>query len=523
MELDRLIPNIRPRSVWEASDLGMLMGRHWFGPLAVCFAVPLLVIGMLGAPWLHDSPILFYLWLWWFKPLYERLPLHYLSRAIFSDAPALQTLLRHPFKALGPGLLPALTYQRLSLQRSFVAPVFVLEGLTSIRAAERKRALSARTGSFANWLTILGIHIEAALMLGALVGLVLLLPDNLISDTFEALFIEDSTLWGEWLINGLGVLAFIVFGPFYVAGGFALYLNRRVQLEAWDIEIAFRRLAARTEARLRTGLANSIAVLLTVFLCGGLLPAMIPGAQASSNSELGVPDLRVAELPASPTDRLGSKAVIDEVMAGPEFHQIETRRYPVLLQKFLDQLFEESDADPADDADMLALLRSIAMLLEVLLWAGAILLALWLGWQLRLLHFSSNPFRSGGVRPPASIFGIELDGESLPADVPVAAASLWHAGDLRAALSLLLRDQLLRLVTENGCRFRKGDTEQECLQEVRSRAPKTRYSAFAQLLNLWLRVAYAHRRPMDQEFEKVNQALVKTNLEEATRDASAAL
>jgi hypothetical protein len=29
--------------------------------------------------------------------------------------------------------------------------------------------------------------------------------------------------------------------PFYVGAGFAMYLNRRVELEAWDIEQEFRR------------------------------------------------------------------------------------------------------------------------------------------------------------------------------------------------------------------------------------------------------------------------------------------
>jgi thiosulfate reductase cytochrome b subunit len=29
--------------------------------------------------------------------------------------------------------------------------------------------------------------------------------------------------------------------PFYVASGFAMYLNRRVELEAWDVEQEFRR------------------------------------------------------------------------------------------------------------------------------------------------------------------------------------------------------------------------------------------------------------------------------------------
>ena len=32
-----------------------------------------------------------------------------------------------------------------------------------------------------------------------------------------------------------------VLEPFYVAAGFAMYLNRRVELEAWDVEQEFRR------------------------------------------------------------------------------------------------------------------------------------------------------------------------------------------------------------------------------------------------------------------------------------------
>jgi hypothetical protein len=36
-----------------------------------------------------------------------------------------------------------------------------------------------------------------------------------------------------------------VLEPFYVASGFAMYLNRRVELEAWDIEQEFRRAFVR--------------------------------------------------------------------------------------------------------------------------------------------------------------------------------------------------------------------------------------------------------------------------------------
>ena len=39
------------------------------------------------------------------------------------------------------------------------------------------------------------------------------------------------------------VVAFLE--PFYVAAGFALYVNRRVELEAWDVEQELRRAFAR--------------------------------------------------------------------------------------------------------------------------------------------------------------------------------------------------------------------------------------------------------------------------------------
>ena len=40
-----------------------------------------------------------------------------------------------------------------------------------------------------------------------------------------------------------------IMAPFYLAGGFALYLTRRTQIEAWDLELVFRRAWARPPAR----------------------------------------------------------------------------------------------------------------------------------------------------------------------------------------------------------------------------------------------------------------------------------
>jgi len=39
--------------------------------------------------------------------------------------------------------------------------------------------------------------------------------------------------------------AVLILEPFYVAAGFGMYLNRRAELEAWDIEQEFRRAFSR--------------------------------------------------------------------------------------------------------------------------------------------------------------------------------------------------------------------------------------------------------------------------------------
>jgi hypothetical protein len=40
-------------------------------------------------------------------------------------------------------------------------------------------------------------------------------------------------------------MAVLFLEPFYVGAGFAIYLNRRAELEAWDIEQEFRRAFSR--------------------------------------------------------------------------------------------------------------------------------------------------------------------------------------------------------------------------------------------------------------------------------------
>jgi len=55
-------------------------------------------------------------------------------------------------------------------------------------------------------------------------------------------FFSDTGAMHLRLIMSLAYVGAVLFlEPFYVAAGFGMYLNRRAELEAWDIEQEFRR------------------------------------------------------------------------------------------------------------------------------------------------------------------------------------------------------------------------------------------------------------------------------------------
>ena len=107
--------------------------------------------------------------------------------------------------------------------------------------------LQKRARYHAVWLTGMCAIFESVLILGILLLADLATPAMASSGwMFERLFGSrpDTGSWGmeATLVYALAVTAI---EPFYVAGGFSLYLNRRTLLEGWDIELELRRCAGR--------------------------------------------------------------------------------------------------------------------------------------------------------------------------------------------------------------------------------------------------------------------------------------
>jgi len=266
--------------------------------------------------------------------------------------------------------------------------------------------------------------------------------------------------------------------PFYVAGGFALYLKRRTDLEAWDVELLFRRLASESAKRL--------AMLALFVVCSTvLLP--VPEAEAA------VPQREVA---------IGkAPATIAEVLKAPEFGK--TRKRQQL------QLRTEPDTPPRDTPGWLKRWldfwrgagRWMAEGLRVAGWIGIAIVAAVL---LRLLLRQLGVIRARRVPPPppAEVAGLDIRPESLPNDVADAARQLLAAGRQREALGLLYRGALSRLAHQAHIPFARGDTEGDCLMRV-TRAGSGARAYFSQLTRSWQGVAYAHVAPSEDEGERL--------------------
>lgn len=518
MNLDQLTIEIRPRRAWEAADLGLLMARRWWWPMMkvwLLLTLPLfLLLNFLPTQWTWLS----YLLIWWLKPLFERPLLHILSQAVFNQEPDTRSTLKaFPAQAWQQMFL-SLTWRRFSPSRSMDLAVIQLEGLAGERRSERLAILHREDSSPASWLTIIGVHLEAFFGIGMAILLYALIPSEIHIDWLELVTTQEDA-WFILLGNGCNYLATCLVAPFYVACGFSLYLNRRIKLEAWDIDIAFQRIVnKRRPAKPNHTL---LGLLLVLALGGGLSQSQSVKAEsllvdsttsaasdnaASKQSPTENIDTALPML-TQPYDRESAKESIQAITAGDAFHQQQVLRYPTFNDS--DEKTKKKKKEDADEDGFwewfFSLFKSkenlatFASGTELIFWALIICLIFFVVFRYR--HWlaaylpQSIPQQSTRAKP-VTLFGMDITRESLPDDVSASALALWRAHKVREALALLYRASLSRLV-EAGMDIEDGHTEDECLtiaQQYAQQHPRaaTAMNYFAQLTRVWQQLAYGH-------------------------------
>jgi len=217
----------------------------------------------------RGSPYWTILALWWLKPALDRVPLHVLSEALFGHVPSVgETLRALPNLLRRSNVLASLSLLRFSPLRSLALPVLQLEGLRGQRRRERTRLLAGREFNAAAGLLVTCAAFEIFCVFFGVLGLLLLLAPQGTGITavelFERVFGSEEAHWLHHSLGALYALCVLVVEPFYVAAGFSLYINRRMYLEGWDIDLVFRKLSRRVpaaRAALATGLLVASALL----------------------------------------------------------------------------------------------------------------------------------------------------------------------------------------------------------------------------------------------------------------------
>jgi len=238
MQIESIALVLRPRSTWEGCDLGVRLLQSWLRPVFTCHlavAVPLFAVFLATnqlSPWLPA------LLIWMSKPWIDRTILFALSRALFGESTAPADVLRARRQVWWLHLAGTLTLRRLSLSRSFVQPILQLEGLSGAEQRARVRQVTQRHRGVARAATAAFANAELAIF-ASLASLQFWLSPHYIESGWAAFSLSGTR---DTLVSSLlYAIAVLFIEPFYVAAGFGLYLNRRVELEAWDIEQEFRR------------------------------------------------------------------------------------------------------------------------------------------------------------------------------------------------------------------------------------------------------------------------------------------
>ncbi len=522
MQIDKLVLDLHPRTNMQALDLGFSLLRiaatqTWLAWLALWLPL-MLVLTLIACIWPEYSGWLYFV-AWWLRPLLERAPLYILSRAVFGENLRWQDAVRAWPKQLGGG------WARLLLLRPFMAgrclqqPVWLLEGARGKAASQRFAVIGRQNaGAAANWFGIACAHFEGILQFGSIALIGLFISKAELVNPFSLFFSlsQDSHHLGLILISyALFALSGAIIAPIYVACGFTLYLNRRAMLEAWDIELVLRQIQAPAAknpiapAKLAARLRSLLPLLPPLLLCASLLPhPQAQAAEANAQQNCTPPnylhDPKTTQSPDQDPAQAAIRAQVRQIFAKDDLQSYRCKQ-----SWFLKEDNTSKDKKIPDALPPQAWLNVVAEIIKILLIAALIGL---LGWFLYRFRTTFSRFLPRKPHTHATeISGLDIRPESLPANIMQAVRQLWQNGQQRAALALLYRATLSRLVSENGLRLTQGATEGDCLQQAQrahqaQRLDTGRWQVTQQTTELWQLAAYAQRWPTTEQLLTTCQA-----------------
>lgn len=468
MRLEAVTAELRPRSDWEAVDLGLALVRRDFRRVLAAWWLGMLPMLVLASPLLmfgHSGWFMFLFW--WWMPLGSRMAMYHLSRHLFGEVPAAGDIWRELPRACIRRFGYRMLWARLSHWRPLTMAVEDLEGLRGKAYANRCRVLMRRGDST---LVMLGMW-KCGLALWFAVSLFCLFV--LFLSQAEQ---EEWTLAFQMFFSGgdltlpfsgrVGVMLSLLLSLsltdiFCTGAGFGIYVNHRTWIEGWDVELAFRRMAAR--------IGKLVAALALGFF-------LIPQARAEE----------------------GDKERIQRVLGDDDF-EVHTEKQTTWVPADWFNWNWGSSSSTGSGGGFNGMLTLMQVSMIVLL----VVLLAWLIYRFR------HVFQRGGgggrmvERAKARVvMGMEVGEETLPDDVAASALRAWREGRGQEALGLLYRGAISWMIGDGGVGIAESDTESDCLRRVRD-AGLRQGSYFESLTAVWMQLAYGRELPGNAAVERL--------------------
>ena len=473
---------LRQRSNWEAADSGILLWRNNFAFFTVLMIAPFIAAAVL----IRISPLpawSSYLLIWWLKPLFARPVLHVISVRFFKPQATFRGILKGFAKSLFIALPGDLLWRRFSLWRSARMPVRTLEHLSGNAARMRIKTLELGGLGFCSSLTILTSAIFFSVFIGELFFAIAII------EMIEV--VPLSALWQwqyvkiiELLIFCAICLNFILIEPLYVCMGFGIYINSRIEVEGWDIQLLLQNFIKQKKQKTASRIVQSPAILkVIVFISIGLFFMLspcqtIPAEQAYIENSDSVPI-----------------DVLNQILSSPDFGgQQEGWGIRLRNQK-------EATKQPELNFDWLAKIKDffgmVLFLILILLIIAAV------GYiALRLYRLKKNSINKKGKNWKSSF--LTRSGGTIISDpnTLLSEALLLHnQGMIRDAWAKCFLAAIAIYSTQDDLEFPVDATEYDCLSIVKKTKARN-IEGFGALVLSWTGLAYGGKMPDNGIFEK---------------------
>jgi len=198
--------------------------------------------------------------------------------------------------------------------------------------------------------------------------------------------------------------------------------------------------------------------------------------------------------PASAPTREQVNTEVEKLRADPDLSGVHKQK---TLRFKSDKSDKKKKAEPSSLPDWL---RNFARWMteagRAVVWAlAALAVALFIVSLRHWIRVRAGAVKGPHAALPSHVRDLDIRPESLPDQIGAAAAALWQRGEHRAALSLLYRGALSRLVHQHALPIRAASTEGECMALAAARLAPERSAFFGRLVNAWQLAVYGARLP----------------------------